>query len=121
MSADRRQYPSNEILSLVREFLAKLSQEVHLRAAFLFGSSVTGERTSESDVDLVVVADEFEGMRLSERFRIVYRHWPLEKYSADIFPLGPLEFERKKTRSIILRDASQYWIRVYPFETESSQ
>ena len=102
------------IMAVVRSFLAELARRVRLREAYLFGSTARGERLIESDVDLVVVADEFEGMPLSERIRIVYRLWPLADYSADIIPLGPGEFERKKERSVVLRDASRYWIRIYP-------
>jgi len=102
------------VLTIVREFLSKLAGEVNLREAYLFGSTARGKRLAESDVDLVVVADEFEGMPLSERIRIVYRIWPLDKLSADIIPLGPGEFERKKERSVVLRDAARYWVKVWP-------
>ena len=103
-----------DILNVIEEFLAKLAKRVRLREAYLFGSTARGERLPESDVDIVVVADDFEGMPLSERIRIAYRLWPLADYSADIIPLGPGEFERKKERSVALRDASRYWIRIYP-------
>ena len=102
------------IMATVRSFLARLAEHVKLREAYLFGSTARGERLAESDVDLVVVADEFEGMPLSERIRRVYLLWPLEELSADIIPLGPGEFERKKERSVVLRDASRYWVRVWP-------
>jgi len=98
----------------VRAFLTELSKRVRLREAYLFGSTARGERMAHSDVDLVVVADEFEGMPLPERIRTVYLLWPQEELSADIIPLGPGEFERKKGKSVVLRDASRYWIRVWP-------
>ncbi len=112
MRARRRVDP--KIMATVRSFLARLAEHVRLREAYLFGSTARGERLAESDVDLVVVADEFEGMPLSERIRRVYLLWPLEEISADIIPLGPGEFERKRERSIVLRDASRYWIKVWP-------
>lgn len=102
------------ILAIVRDFLARLARKVKLREAYLFGSTARGERLEESDVDLVVVADEFEGMPLSERIRCVYSLWPLEELSADILPLGPREFEHKKEHSVVLRDAKRYWVRVWP-------
>ena len=108
------EHVDREVLNVIKEFLTKLAKRVRLREAHLFGSTARGERLPESDVDIVVVADEFEGMPLSERIRIVYRLWPLADYSADIIPLGPGEFERKKKRSVVLRDASRYWIRIYP-------
>ena len=105
---------SQSVLTVVKEFLSNLAREVSLREAYIFGSTARGERLSESDVDLVVVADEFEGMPLSERIRIVYRLWPLGQLSADIIPLGPGEFKRRRERSVVLRDAARYWIRVWP-------
>ena len=104
------------IMAVVERFLSELARRVRLREAYLFGSTARGERLEESDVDLIVVADEFEGMPLSERIRCVYLLWPLEELSADIIPLGPREFERKRERSVVLRDASRYWIRVWPRE-----
>lgn len=87
---------------------------MNLKEAYLFGSFAKGEQLEESDIDLVLVSPDFEGMPLSRRIKIVYEPWPLEKYSADLIPLGDKEFERKKRTSIVLRDAQKYWVRVFP-------
>ncbi len=86
---------------------------MRVEAAYLFGSRARGEALDVSDVDLIVVSPDFDGMPVDERLRLVYGIWP-EEVPADLIPLGSSEFERLRGRSVLLRDAARYWIRLTP-------
>ena len=50
-----------EIVAVVRQYLAALpGYGIHARRAILFGSYVNGEADEWSDIDLIVIAPEFD-------------------------------------------------------------
>jgi predicted nucleotidyltransferase len=81
---------------------------VHLRKVFLFGSFAKGTQHEWSDIDVALVADEFEGlpqdMRLFSRVGGQKRYVRIEAltYSTDYFlQSDPLIEEIKKTGILI--------------------
>jgi len=100
-----------EALRMVRTYLAELSRQIEVREAYLFGSIARGDSLDVSDIDLLVVSPSVRGLRKDERIRLAYRAWRFSK-AADIFLLTPEGFERALEHSVVLRDASRYWIKV---------
>ncbi|AFA40237.1 Nucleotidyltransferase domain protein [Pyrobaculum oguniense TE7] len=103
------------ILEIVDRFIKGL-EEAGFRVveAYLFGSYARGDWLEESDVDLVVVSPDFEGTRWLDRLDLAAKIWlrlGLEKW-VEVFPYTPEEFEEAKQRSVALRDAERYWIKV---------
>jgi len=92
----------------IQLFIKRLSEEISLFSVIIFGSTARGDRLSESDVDLIVVSDDFKNMPLNKRFRLVYMAWP-SQIDADILPLTLEEFKNACKKSIIFRDAQKYW------------
>jgi uncharacterized protein len=54
------QIPEN-INNAVREYISELSKEIPVQKAILFGSYANGNYTKDSDVDLAIFSDYFEG------------------------------------------------------------
>jgi predicted nucleotidyltransferase len=54
------QIPEN-INNAVREYILELSKEIPVQKAVLFGSYANGNFTKDSDVDLAIFSDYFEG------------------------------------------------------------
>lgn len=54
------QIPEN-IDNAVREYISELRKEIPVRKAILFGSYASGNYTKDSDVDLAIFSDYFEG------------------------------------------------------------
>ncbi len=92
----------------IQIFINNLSRKIALECIIIFGSTARGNRLAESDVDLIVISNDFINMPLNERFRIVYSAWP-PYIDADIIPLTKEEFENILKKSVILRDAQKYW------------
>ncbi len=78
---------------------------------YLFGSYARGDWLRDSDIDLVVVSPRFRGLSLGERYVLVRSLFPSD-VSVDLLLYTPEEFERMVKKSIILRDAMEYWIRL---------
>ena len=92
----------------IKKFIKRLSSKIEIKKIIIFGSTARGNRLKQSDVDLIVISDDFEKMPLNERFRIVYMEWP-KAIDADIIPLTESEFNKAEKLSVILRDAKKYW------------
>lgn len=51
-----------EIITLIRDFVRRLSQEgIPVDKAFLYGSYARGEENEESDIDIMLVSEIFDG------------------------------------------------------------
>jgi len=90
------------VLSSIRDYLRAVNGAgIHAKRAVLFGSHARGEAGSESDIDIVVIAPEFDGK--SDR-RLVERLWELRAFTdARIEPVacGEQEWERDDSRIIL--------------------
>ncbi len=88
----------------VKRYLKSLP--VRIDFAILFGSTVYGERLRDSDIDLIVVSDDFEGMPFEKRMLILQKYWrhnvPLEA-----FGFTCREFEVLKYKSIVIQEAME--------------
>jgi predicted nucleotidyltransferase len=82
--------------------------------AYLFGSYARGDWLEESDVDLIVVSPDFAGLRWLDRLDAVAKIWlrlGLEKW-VEVFPYTPEEFQEARRRSVVVRDAESYWVKI---------
>ncbi len=98
----------------VDRFLSGLLREVRVEEAYLFGSYVRGDWLETSDIDLVVVSRDFAGKRFMERLEDAEMlQWRLGiTPHIEVLPYTPEEFAEARRRSIALRDASRYWLRL---------
>ncbi|RLF16620.1 MAG: nucleotidyltransferase domain-containing protein [Thermoprotei archaeon] len=95
----------DEVLEELRRLKRELSGEV-----FLFGSYARGVHTLESDIDILVVSEMFEGLNYPERVEKV-RMKLREDLGFDIIALTPREFEEKREKAFY-KDLSKHWVRV---------
>lgn len=92
------------ILNIVRAYLQALNQAgIQVSQAVLFGSWARGEARPDSDIDLVIIAPEFDGQR--ER-RLVNRLWELraairEAWRIEPIPCGERQWLEDDTSPII--------------------
>ncbi len=84
---------------------------VKVEAIYLFGSVARGDFRLDSDFDFIIVSRDWEGMPYLERLGILYRLWSSRR-DATLVPLTPEELRERVEKSLALRDASRYWIRV---------
>ena len=93
-----------EALAKLRKFIAKAANVYNIHEAIFFGSRARGDYLEHSDVDLIVVSDDFEGVFFPDRSTAMYRFWdgglPLEVLCYTV-----KEFEKKKRMIGLVQDA----------------
>ena len=91
----------NEIIATVKHYLATLpSFGIHANRAVLFGSYVRGKADEYSDIDLVVIAPEFDGAR---EISLVKALWQatISDNRIEPIPCGEQEWETDGSRPIL--------------------
>lgn len=91
-------------IAQVKMFLEKVQRDFRIKRAILFGSRVRGDYLKHSDIDLILVSDDFEGVSFPDRSSKMYPYWKGD------FPLEVLcytvkEFEKKKEMIGLVQDA----------------
>lgn len=105
---------SPRLLEIRREIigaLEKLAKEINA-TIYLFGSYASGDHTLESDVDVVVVCNCFEGMRYLYRVEFVRLRLPRD-IGFDVIALTPEELHDKMKKSFF-KDILTYWVEIKP-------
>jgi uncharacterized protein len=60
-----------EIRKMLKKYFALLKQNnIKLNKAYLFGSYASGNYSTISDIDIALVSDAFEGVRINDREKI---------------------------------------------------
>ena len=87
---------------IIREYLRAAAQAgFHIKKAVLFGSYARGHADEWSDIDLIIIAPEFDG--LADR-ALVTKLWELRARTdsrIEPVPCGVLEWEKGSDRPII--------------------
>ncbi len=103
----------NRVINAVKKFIEGLEKRgFHIEQVYLFGSYAKGTWIKTSDIDLVVISSDFKNIPFSKRLDIVNEVvWKegIDPY-IEALPYTPEELKIKIIRSIVLADASKYWI-----------
>lgn len=85
-----------------------------IQELIIFGSRTREDYRPESDVDILVVSEAFEGMPTHQRTKLFYRHWDYDRLpDPELICLTPDEFAaQKETRPHIVRTAVEEGVSV---------
>ena len=60
-----------EVMNIINKYIRELEKNnVHIRRAVLFGSHAAGSSVEWSDIDIALVSEAFEGIRMRDRNKI---------------------------------------------------
>ncbi len=77
------------------EFRKNISKEIKVNELLFFGSRATGKYHPDSDIDLLIVSNDFKKEKSFKRAVRLYDYWNLD-YPVDFLCLTPEEFNKKK-------------------------
>ncbi len=82
----------NKIKSIIEEYLTLLIQnDIPIKSAYLFGSYAKNNSNEWSDIDIALVSNVFEGIRIKDRDKI--RKFTLAiSSSLEVIPFHPNDF-----------------------------
>jgi predicted nucleotidyltransferase len=100
-----------DVQRIVKNYVRRLARNIAVRQAILTGSRATGSYRKDSDVDLIIVSDDFSEMQLPERLKFLQKQWksriPLEAFGYTV-----KEFRTLRERSTYVREAIRIGIRL---------
>ena len=92
--------PAAEIISSLKSFKKSIGEKYKIKEMILFGSAARGRLKEDSDIDLILVSESFNGKSAIKRASPLYLAWNLD-YPVDFLCYTPQEFERLKKVSIV--------------------
>lgn len=98
-------------LPSIRRFVEELARSFRIEAAYLFGSRARENHFLSSDIDLLLVSDDFQGMFFTDRMAEILRRWRGE-VDLQAFCYTVEEFERKRHQLGLVQEAVKHGIRL---------
>ncbi|MBC7110123.1 MAG: uncharacterized protein PWR13_485 [Archaeoglobi archaeon] len=105
-----------ENLSEVKKKAEVLKKELEAKgfriaSVYLYGSHARGNWLKTSDIDLIIISDDFEGLKFLRRLDVVNEIiWRKNLGNLEVLPLTASEVEKEE--SAVIRDAKKYWKRI---------
>jgi predicted nucleotidyltransferase len=88
-----------KVIESVKQFLARISSEIPVKKAILFGSFAKGTFDKDSDVDLAIFSDYFENITRVEG--TTYLLIQAQEFDLDLEPLAFTEKEYNERLGIV--------------------
>ncbi|MEM0078940.1 MAG: nucleotidyltransferase domain-containing protein [Nitrososphaerota archaeon] len=92
-------------------FLKHLKKELKVREVYLFGSRVYGVPLRDSDLDILVVSEEFSKHSFIENMEALSRLWN-GSFTLEAFPYTPEQIEKYKGRKTVVTEALEKGVRI---------
>lgn len=90
------------VIESIRHYLAELPSEgIHAHHGILFGSFARGDTNEWSDIDLVVIAEEFDTKRDLAFVKRLWRATARTDDRIEPIPCGVREWEEDRSRPIL--------------------
>ena len=85
----------------IRAYINRLGKQVHISRTILYGSVVQGSATPSSDIDMLVLSDDFAKKDPDERSRILYRASVGFPYDLHVYGTTDREFKEASPLSTL--------------------
>jgi len=95
---------------LVR-FLKRLKRELGAVEVYIFGSRAYGTPLLESDLDMIVVSEEFGKRDFIENMELLSRMWD-GSFAVEMFPYTPGQIEKYAEKKTVISEALKKGIRI---------
>ena len=93
-----------KVIRELKAFKKRLNSKIKVDQIILFGSIAAGTAGKDSDIDVMIVSPSFNKLNFVQRSARMYQVWTLHE-PVDFFCLTPEEFDAKKHRATLVREA----------------
>ena len=98
-----------KLIEQLNEFVIKLNKDFSIKEIILFGSRAKGKQRKDSDIDLMIISDDFKNMNFFERGAKMYDYWNID-LPVDFICYTEKEFNNLKKRITIAKEALEHGI-----------
>lgn len=98
------------VVKVVRDYIETLP--VKVEEVIIFGSSARGERLWNSDIDLIVISEDFAKVNLHERRVFLLKFWKHKRIVLEGFGLTREEYNNKTKKSLWFKEIDKYGIKL---------
>lgn len=98
------------VVRTIKAYLKKLP--IKIEEAIIFGSTAKGERLYNSDIDLIVISEDFKKMNFHERMVLLFRFWEHKRVALQAFGFTKDEYHEKLKKSLWFKEINKHCIRV---------
>lgn len=107
---------SKNLKKYIKDYSHEVSQKIRVSKVILFGSAARGRMNKHSDIDLIVLSDDFKKMDFMDRLVLLSRTRGSKflSFPMDILGYTPAEFQRLSKQSSILEEIRKEGKVVYP-------
>jgi Nucleotidyltransferase domain. len=92
-------------------FLKRLKRELGVVEVYIFGSKAYGNPLLESDLDMIVVSEEFGKRSFIENMELLSRMWD-GSFTVEMFPYTPEQLRKYAERKTVVSEALRKGIRI---------
>jgi predicted nucleotidyltransferase len=92
-------------------FLKRLKRELGVVEVYIFGSRAYGTPLLESDLDMIVVSEEFGKRSFIENMELLSRMWD-GSFTVEMFPYTPEQLRKYAERKTVVSEALRKGIRI---------
>ena len=93
-------------IKVIKEFVNKVSKDFDISKIVFFGSRAVGKSSKDSDIDLIIVSDDFKGLDFFQRGAKMYNYWDSD-YPVDFLCYTQEEYKKLSKMITIVRDANK--------------
>lgn len=90
-----------KLFEVINFFKKQLERRIHVSKLILFGSQSSGHSTNESDIDLIIVSEDFQGKNIFERAELTKEAEvnTIKKFSVplDVLDMTPQQLEDQRS------------------------
>ena len=97
-------YTNERMKKDLRKFLNKLKKYYNIKRAIIFGSRARGDYFLDSDVDLILISEDFKNFSFTDRIGNIIELWD-SGVDLEVICYTPEEFEKKKKQIGIVKTA----------------
>ncbi len=97
---------------MLRAYLDSVKASINVDKIILFGSRARGDALKESDIDLMVVSKDFEGVPFVRRLELLALMWRFPK-GLEALGYTPREYEELSQGITIVSEARKYGKVIY--------
>ncbi|AAK42659.1 nucleotidyltransferase domain-containing protein [Saccharolobus solfataricus] len=88
-----------ELVKVAIEFINDISNEIRIEDVYVVGSRARGDYLETSDIDLVIISRDFEGLRYIDRLEKLGKHL---RARVEFFAFTPEEW--KEPKSLLIKE-----------------